>query len=103
MRISQISKAQNISFSNQSDYIALQTKQVMRENFNSIEDESLKRISKKISNEYFNVFKKSLEEQRNKTNKNDVRAILAELRNAYSEAGYKDDANAISEHLKTIA
>lgn len=90
-----------ISFRGQDD-VERQVKQVMRENYTSMEDEVLKNCRAKIDKEFRGDFAHKMQTQRSEIGNQDAVNMLTILKDAYKGAGMQQDAQALSAQISRL-
>lgn len=85
------------------DYIETQVKSSLLDNFKPIQAQVQQNVASQIEQQYRDEFRKQVEDTKGQLHPNDTRTILRALKDAYSQAGLTDDANAIGNYLNTNA
>lgn len=83
----------------QDDYVETQTKQALRDSFETIKNEATEKVSQVIEGKYQDEFVRKIEESKKTVSKNDIISIFTELREAYLEAGMEKDASILGDRI----
>lgn len=91
-----------ITFKGQSDNLELQVKQIMRENYDSMQDEIVQNCSKRINKDFRQKFDWEISNAKNTVSNADTKNILNTLKDAYQNAGLTKDAEVINKQIKRL-
>lgn len=91
-----------ISCKAQPDNLEKHIKQVMRENYASMENEVVNKCSKNIEDKYRSEFQYKLKKVENNPSNKDIAAILSSLKEAYSQSGLKTDSEILDKQLQKL-
>lgn len=86
----------------QTDYIETQTKQIIRENFVTIQDEAANNVFQVVEHKYRDEFTHKIEQSKKTIGVQDIISIFTDLRDAYSDAGLNKDADVIGAYIKKL-
>lgn len=92
----------NISFNPYSTLLDMQIKQVMKENYNTIEKEVVDRCVENVNANFKPVLRNEVSKLKQETGKNDLINILSTLKEAYSKAGMEKDSAVLEEQIKRL-
>lgn len=84
------------------DSIERQIKQVMRENYASMEKDVYNNCRKKINDEFYDKFVSQTRLQRSQIGDDDLKILLSTLKKSYKSSGMLDDAKAIEAQIAKL-
>ncbi len=84
------------------DSIERQIKQVMRENYASMEKDVYNNCRKKINDEFYDKFVSQTKLQRSKIGDDDLKILLSTLKKSYESSGMINDAKAIEAQIAKL-
>lgn len=91
---------QNLSI--QQDSIERQVKQVMRENYASMENDVYNSCRKKINDEFYDKFISQAKAQRSQIGDDDLKILLSTLKKSYESSGMHKDAKALEVQISKL-
>lgn len=92
----------NLSFKAYPDIMENQIKQVMRENYASMEGDIVKDCTDKVNQDFRPVFNRQAAKLKNGIGQNDLKILLTTLKDAYNHAGMVNDSSVIEQQLKRL-
>ena len=92
----------NLSFNAYPDIMENQIKQVMRENYASMEADIIKDCTDKVSQDFRPVFNRQAAKLKTGIGQNDLKTILTTLKDAYNKAGMTKDSSVLEQQLKRL-
>lgn len=84
------------------DSIERQVKQVMRENYASMENDVYNSCRKKINDEFYDKFISQAKAQRSQIGDDDLKILLSTLKKSYESSGMINDAKAIEAQIAKL-
>ena len=84
------------------DSIERQVKQVMRENYASMENDVYNSCRKKINDEFYDKFISQAKAQRSQIGDDDLKILLSTLKKSYESSGMLNDARAIEAQISKL-
>lgn len=84
------------------DSIERQIKQVMRENYASMEKDVYNNCRKKINDEFYDKFVSQTKLQRSQIGDDDLKILLSTLKKSYESSGMINDAKAIEAQIAKL-
>lgn len=84
------------------DSIERQVKQVMRENYASLENDVYNSCRKKIKDEFYGKFISKAKAQRSQIGDDDLKILLSTLKKSYENSGMINDARAIEAQIAKL-
>lgn len=84
------------------DSIERQIKQVMRENYASMEKDVYNNCRKKINDEFYDKFVSQTKLQRSQIGDDDLKILLSTLKKSYESSGMLNDAKAIEAQIAKL-
>ena len=84
------------------DSIERQVKQVMRENYASMENDVYNSCRKKINDEFYDKFISQAKAQRSQIGDDDLKILLSTLKKSYESSGMINDAKAIEAQISKL-
>lgn len=91
-----------ISFKSQADNLEKHVKQVMRENYASMENEVVNNCAKNIDEKYRSEFVYKLKKVENNPSNKDLATILKTLKDSYSQAGMTKDSEVLEKQIEKL-
>lgn len=88
-----------ISFKkNQENYIERQVKQILYENFDDINKQTVKKSQREIEDIYLPKFKEELQKEKGNISKQDLKNFMSTLSSIYKKSGLDKDAEILREY-----
>ena len=84
----------------QENHIENQVKQVLYENFDDVNKQTIKRSQTEILNVCLPKFKKELNQEKGVVSKQDLKTIMSTLADIYKKSGLEKDAEILSSYSK---
>ncbi len=84
------------------DSIERQVKQVMRENYASMENDVYNSCRKKINDEFYDKFISQTKAHRSQIGDDDLKILLSTLKKSYESSGMLNDARAIEAQISKL-
>ena len=84
------------------DSIERQVKQVMRENYASMENDVYNNCRKRINDEFYDKFISQAKAQRSHIGDDDLKILLSTLKKSYESSGMHKDAKALEAQISKL-
>ena len=84
------------------DSIERQIKQVMRENYASMEKDVYNNCRKRINDEFYDKFISKAKAQRSQIGDDDLKILLSTLKKSYESSGMHKDAKALEAQISKL-
>lgn len=92
----------NLSFKSYPDIMENQIKQVMRENYKSMEADVVKNCTQRVNDDFRPMLNRQTAKIKNSVGNNDLKNILTTLKDAYSAAGMTGDVSALEKQISRL-